>query len=332
MPLRRVLFHGPLPGDLALLAREPGIEAREFRAEAWSLAPDEVGVRPGPRGALSGARATASGGLGEAADRIGLVQISDRLEPLHPFWEARPSFSLPGGVPAAHVSRRRPVPASPPRGAGARGARPARAAVPHRRDPRPRRGRHRAGRRDEPGPAAGDDPDARADLVRRRRQPLFRRSGGRGGDAAFRPGAERLAPPEVRARRASARRRVDRRFRGRTGETVLLSDARAIPEGAPYRFDAEFDERHGYRTHSVLAVPMSTPGGRTIGVLQLINRIRRVVPDGAVTAFIRSEVVPFDADHAEMARSLASRPRSPSRTAGLRSRSGRSSTALSRPR
>ena len=105
MPLRRVLFHGPLPGDLALLAREPGLEAREFRPDAWSLAPDEVGVLLA-LDALSPALAQPPPpGLGEAADRIGLLQITDRLEPLHPFWEARPAFSLPGSAGASHASR-----------------------------------------------------------------------------------------------------------------------------------------------------------------------------------------------------------------------------------
>ena len=94
-------------------------------------------------------------------------------------------------------------------------------------------------------------------------------------------------------------------FVARSGEVVNLADARAIPESAPYRFDADFDERMGYRTCSILAVPMATPDGRTIGVLQLINRKRRVLPDALTTGFIRSEVVPFDEANEGIARSLA---------------------------
>ena len=56
-----------------------------------------------------------------------------------------------------------------------------------------------------------------------------------------------------------------------TGEIVNLEDAYAVPPGAPYDFNPRFDELTGYRTRSVLAVPMRTPGGRTIGVIQLIN-------------------------------------------------------------
>ena len=56
-----------------------------------------------------------------------------------------------------------------------------------------------------------------------------------------------------------------------TGETVMLEDAYAIPQGVPYSFNRTFDEHAGYRTRSVLAKPLRTPNGHVIGVLQLIN-------------------------------------------------------------
>ena len=306
MGLRRVLFHGSLPGDLALLAREPGVEAREFRADAWSLAPDEVGVLLALEALSPALVQPPPPRLGEAADRIGLVQISDRLEPLHPFWEARPSFSLPGGVPAAHVSR------------AARSLyRLLEERVRVARDRRAllsRTGEIRALVEVGIALAAETDLDRLLDTVLTRARTLTAADAGSlylvGREAAEETLRYALAQNDsVRLEFEPATLPLDdgsiAGFVARTGETVLLSEARAIPEGAPYHFDAGFDERHGYRTRSVLAVPMSTPGGRTIGVLQLINRMRRVVPDGATTAFIRSEVVPFDADHAEMARSLA---------------------------
>src|SRR5262249_40696507 len=46
-------------------------------------------------------------------------------------------------------------------------------------------------------------------------------------------------------------------FVARTGNVVNVGEAREIPPDAPYRFDAEFDERIGYRTRSILAVPMT---------------------------------------------------------------------------
>lgn len=58
----------------------------------------------------------------------------------------------------------------------------------------------------------------------------------------------------------------------RKGETVSIQDVYDIPEGAPYAFDTRFDKKTGYRTKSVLAVPLITAKGEILGVLQLINR------------------------------------------------------------
>jgi len=84
-----------------------------------------------------------------------------------------------------------------------------------------------------------------------------------------------------------------------------LADVTQLPAGAPYGFDAAFDRKHGYRTRSMLTVPMQTPQGRTIGVLQLLNRKIRVAPGAGITAVIRVEVVPFGAESVDLARSLA---------------------------
>lgn len=52
-----------------------------------------------------------------------------------------------------------------------------------------------------------------------------------------------------------------------TGETLNIPDAYADP-----RFNPEIDRRTGYHTKSVLCVPMVTPQGRRIGVVQVINK------------------------------------------------------------
>ena len=59
-----------------------------------------------------------------------------------------------------------------------------------------------------------------------------------------------------------------------TGESLALEDAYAIPKGAPYAFNRTFDERYGYRTRSVLVVPMLDHRDVVVGVLQLLNRKR----------------------------------------------------------
>lgn len=79
-----------------------------------------------------------------------------------------------------------------------------------------------------------------------------------------------------------------------TGDSVMLDDAYALPGGVPYTFNRAFDESAGYRTRSVLAVPMRSPKGSTVGVLQLINAMR----NGAV--------VPYSDRQRALATSLAS--------------------------
>ncbi|HEY0436834.1 MAG TPA: adenylate/guanylate cyclase domain-containing protein, partial [Phenylobacterium sp.] len=55
------------------------------------------------------------------------------------------------------------------------------------------------------------------------------------------------------------------------GETVNLDDAYKDE-----RFNAEVDTETGYRTHSVLTVPVTTRDGRRVGVMQALNRTEGV--------------------------------------------------------
>jgi len=65
-------------------------------------------------------------------------------------------------------------------------------------------------------------------------------------------------------------------------EPVNIADSYALAGGTPYRIDRSFETATGYRSVSILAVPLKTPEGRCIGVLELLNRL-----DGAgrVAAF-----------------------------------------------
>lgn len=56
------------------------------------------------------------------------------------------------------------------------------------------------------------------------------------------------------------------------GEVVRIRDAYALSDSSPYRFDSSFDKRSGYRTKSVLCVPMRNYRDDVVGVIQLINR------------------------------------------------------------
>jgi signal transduction histidine kinase len=53
----------------------------------------------------------------------------------------------------------------------------------------------------------------------------------------------------------------------KTGRTLNIKDVYKDP-----RFDAEWDRRTGYRTRSTLCVPMKNQHGRTIGVVQVLNK------------------------------------------------------------
>ncbi len=90
-----------------------------------------------------------------------------------------------------------------------------------------------------------------------------------------------------------------------TGEPVEVADAYDLPPGTPFTFNRSFDERSGYRSRSVLAVPMITRSREIVGVIQLINRKRRRDARLDGPRAVEREVVPFDSGDLELARSLA---------------------------
>jgi len=56
-----------------------------------------------------------------------------------------------------------------------------------------------------------------------------------------------------------------------TGKPLLIDDAYHLPSGMPFTFNDSFDRQSGYRTQSILAVPLATSNNKTVGVLQIIN-------------------------------------------------------------
>ena len=57
-----------------------------------------------------------------------------------------------------------------------------------------------------------------------------------------------------------------------SGEIVRIDDAYEIPGDAEYRFNPQLRQANGYRTKSVLAVPMRDHENEIVGVIMLINR------------------------------------------------------------
>ncbi|MDP6931961.1 MAG: HD domain-containing phosphohydrolase, partial [Myxococcota bacterium] len=85
-------------------------------------------------------------------------------------------------------------------------------------------------------------------------------------------------------------------------ETLNVADIYQISDGVPYTADLSFDRATGYRTRSMLLVPMNDRDGEVIGVLVLINC--KPEPDTPLTNFDR--VGSFSERHADVARSIAS--------------------------
>ena len=90
------------------------------------------------------------------------------------------------------------------------------------------------------------------------------------------------------------------------GEVINLADAHRIPGGRPYHFNPRFDEETGYRTRSMLTLPMKNGRGEVIGVLQLINC--KLHPEAKLTSAeaVTREVRPFSDRAVRLALSLAS--------------------------
>jgi len=89
-----------------------------------------------------------------------------------------------------------------------------------------------------------------------------------------------------------------------TGEPLVIPDVYLLPSHAVYRQNRTFDEKFGYRTKSVLVIPMKTHRDEVIGVLQLINRKRR--PDAVLSSpeAVDRDVEPFDQRSVELVTAL----------------------------
>ena len=67
-----------------------------------------------------------------------------------------------------------------------------------------------------------------------------------------------------------------------SGEPLNIPDAYEIPEDKPYKFNKTTDKTTDYRTKSIYTLPLKTPAGKILGILQIINAQD---DDGQVIAF-----------------------------------------------
>lgn len=90
------------------------------------------------------------------------------------------------------------------------------------------------------------------------------------------------------------------------GEVVQLADAYRVRKSRPFRFNASLDEQSGYRTRSLVALPMKNGKGEVLGVLQLINCKRHAKARLATPSEVARNVRPFPKRAVELGLSLAS--------------------------
>src|SRR6266702_518358 len=90
-----------------------------------------------------------------------------------------------------------------------------------------------------------------------------------------------------------------------TGEPLVIDDAYFLPPDVEYSINRSFDERYGYRTKSMLVIPMKDHREEVIGVLQLINRKRQFEVVLASPADVEQQVVPYSKRTVELVTALA---------------------------
>ncbi len=79
---------------------------------------------------------------------------------------------------------------------------------------------------------------------------------------------------------------AERCLKGDRGVTLNIPDVYKLGDLLPYSFNSSFDKKAGYRTQSMLTVPMTNQKNELMGVLQLINAKDK---KGEVIPFSRSD-------------------------------------------
>ncbi len=62
-------------------------------------------------------------------------------------------------------------------------------------------------------------------------------------------------------------------YAAKMGETLVIDDAYSLDTDLPYHFNKSYDEKSGYRTTSILTIPMRSFENRLLGVMQIINAL-----------------------------------------------------------
>ena len=90
-----------------------------------------------------------------------------------------------------------------------------------------------------------------------------------------------------------------------TGQILNIKDAYRI-RNLPFKLNRDFDKKFGYRTKSMMVIPMKNQKDEVIGVLQLINSKTHSGVKLTSPKIVREEVGPFSKQSQDLASSLAS--------------------------
>src|SRR5687768_7726725 len=90
-----------------------------------------------------------------------------------------------------------------------------------------------------------------------------------------------------------------------TAQPLVIADVYLLPEDVSYKQNRSFDEKFGYRTKSMLVLPMRTHKDEIVGVLQLINRKKTADAMLSSEAIVEREVQAFDQRSVDLVKSLA---------------------------
>jgi HD-GYP domain-containing protein (c-di-GMP phosphodiesterase class II) len=88
-------------------------------------------------------------------------------------------------------------------------------------------------------------------------------------------------------------------------EPLVIDDVYMLPPEVDYAFNRSFDERYGYRTKSMLVIPMQNHHGDVIGVVQLINRKRNFAERIATPADAERWIISYSPHTVKIVRALA---------------------------
>ncbi|MFQ6044940.1 MAG: HD domain-containing phosphohydrolase [Gemmatimonadales bacterium] len=90
-----------------------------------------------------------------------------------------------------------------------------------------------------------------------------------------------------------------------TGEPLVIDDVYFLPPDVDYAFNRSIDEKYGYRTKSMLTIPMIDHQDEVIGVLQLINRKRDTNAQLDQPADFDAQIIPYTKRLVELVSALA---------------------------